>query len=104
MIILSGKITDNNEDGVVPTVTLLHNPLGIVLTVTRPSAGTINIVSDKAVISNDMPPKWYVADAAGSRYSVSQISATVVEVVSYSNDGTPGNGILYGNFFEVEVY
>ena len=100
MTILYGKLTTEG-DNVYPT--LLYNPTLLTLDGEKTGVGKYLFTSNIGLFNNDIPPKWYLADASGMRYVVSQINRTQFEIQVYDSEGSESNSGLSGAEFEINL-
>lgn len=101
MQILTGKITAGGQDDF--NVVLIDNPLNLKIDWEQSETGTYTGTCFSEIFNSDAPPRWWIADSQGSKYVLSQLNRTQIEIAAYNKDGNKQNGILNIAIFEVWV-
>jgi len=101
MQVLKGRISQESDS--VPTITLLENPLGAVITTSYNGLGNYTATSDLPIFNNDMPVRWSIANSQLCVYAISQVNATELSIQCYNSSGTESDNILSNNEFSIEI-
>ncbi len=101
MITLTGKITQEGTNE--PGITLFNEEVIQFSDCTYLQVGQYQATCNKAILNSDMPPKWFIADSTGNKYTISQVNQTDVIIQCYDSKGNPVDGILSGNEFSIQT-
>lgn len=100
MTTITGKISQEGTSA--PTITILDGS-GVTFTTEYVNPGSYIATATGAAISNDFPPKWFIASNLGTRYAIAPINSNQVAIQTYNKNGGNANGILQGNEFKVDI-
>lgn len=100
MIKYIAKITQNGAND--PSVVELENLAPITVTWTYgANVGELVGTASSPCFNNDMPPRWYIAESQGGRYSVSQDSQVLVHIQAFDAAGQPSDTVMSGALVEI---
>lgn len=96
---LIGKITQEGTNE--PSIVLFDQEVIAIASTQYITVGECKVTLNVGILNNGYAPRWFTCDSTGHIYAISAISTTEIAIQVFESDGTPSDGRLSSNYFEI---